>query len=59
MRFRLGSAPDPITGELTALPRPLAGFQEAFRGRGGEGGKRREEENGKGRGAFSHFILTI
>ena len=29
IRFWLGSAPDPA-GELTTLPRPLAGFKGAY-----------------------------
>ena len=43
------AAPDPTRGELTALPRPLAGFKGPLRGEKGEGnggkGKR-----GKGMG---------
>jgi len=42
--FRLGLCPDPA-GELTALPRPLAGFGGPLRGRGGAG-----LGNGRGRG---------
>ena len=55
-----GFAPDP-TGELTALPRPLAGFKgsrfaagERKGEMGGEGGERKEKagggRGGKGRG---------
>ena len=59
--FGWGSAPDPA-GELTALPRPLAGFERPTstrkRGRGGvqerrggrEGRGHREGEGGEGRG---------
>ena len=54
--FGWGSAPDPA-GELSALPRPLAGFEgPTSKGRGGEerGGEGRERERGgegrKGKG---------
>ena len=48
--FGQGSAADPL-GELTAHPRPLAGFKgptSKGRGREGRGG---EEKGGEGRGA--------
>ena len=59
IQFRLGLCPDPA-GELTALPRPLAGFQEATsKGREGKGlgmglekGKGRRGGNGRGRVAY-------
>jgi len=60
IRFRLGSAPDPAGGELTALPRqrspdPLAGFNgPTSKDRGGRGrrrgGKRRGREGRVGEG---------
>jgi len=39
IRFRLGLPPQTPLGELTALPRPLAGFEgpTSKGGRGGEG----------------------
>ena len=43
--FGWGSAPDPA-GELTALPRPLAGFKGLLL-RGGEGGEGQKEREGK------------
>ena len=47
--FGCGSAPVPA-GELTALPRPLAGFKgPTSKGKGGEG-KGEEERKGKGYG---------
>jgi len=46
IRFRLGLCPDPA-GELTALPRPPAGFKgptsKGKEGMGTEGGKERNE----------------
>ena len=52
--FCWGSAPDPA-GELTTLPRPLAGLKEpTSKGRVGRGGKRTEGEGevtgGEGKG---------
>jgi len=38
------------TGKLTVLPRPIDGFQEAFRGRegGGKGRVKKQEREGEG-----------
>jgi len=48
IRFRFRPAPDP-TGELTALPNPLAGFKGPTSN--GRDGRRREgERRGKGKG---------
>ena len=54
IRFRLGLRPRPRWGDLTALPRPLAGFGAALQqgegwageeeGRGREGGEVEERE---------------
>ena len=56
IRFRLGLRPRPRWGKLTALPRPIAGFQgptsiiREGRERGGEGeGSGRERKRGEGR----------
>ena len=53
--FGWGSAPD-HAGELTVLPRPLAGFKgpskgrRKGKGRGGEGRIRKKERGGRGKG---------
>jgi len=47
IRFGWGSAPDP-TGELTALPRPLAGFFASLLLIGGGRGREAGEEKGRG-----------
>ena len=56
IRFRLGLRPRPRWGELTALPRPIAGFKEAASRQGGgrnveRDGRRmgREGKGGEGR----------
>jgi len=44
-----GFALNPTGGKLQS-PRPLAGFQEPLRGRGGEREEEKEEKEEKGRG---------
>ena len=55
IRFRLGLRPRPRwgRGELTALPRPLAGFGGSLRGRDGLGWGRGRKGGGEGEGGGS------